>query len=278
MFRYRTIAAAAAIAVFFPSLTFATTITINPDEAASKDTFVYAFRIPDTLGIPGAPNMLNFDTPNIPESSVVPFGDTLGVAETIPFRNNPADATETIREHTTRSLLEFDVSALAGRASDIISATFQITGIGNLFPFDPPSALAPILVNLKPILEGWDEQTVTWDTRPAVGAITSSYLMTDGFETLSFDITDLVKGWASGSILNFGFELSQDAIVTTPPATAGGRDRFAVGLFASSANTDFATPSISIDVAPVPLPAAAWLLLAGIGGLGALRRFGTRAA
>lgn len=130
--------------------------------------------MPDTLGIPGGPNMLNFDTPNIPETSAVPFGDTLGVAETIPFRNNPADTTETIREHTTRSLLEFDVSALAGRASDTISAQFQITGTGNLFPFDPPSALTPLLVNLEPVLEARAEQTVTWDTRRAVGAITSS--------------------------------------------------------------------------------------------------------
>ncbi len=163
-----------------------------------------------------------------------------------------------------------------GKAANIANATFRITGIGNLFPFDPPSASTPIQVNLKPVLEAWDEQAVTWDTRPAVGGIAASYMMTDGFETLSFEITDLVRGWADGSLLNFGLELSQDGIVTTPPNTVGGRDRFAVGLFASSANTDFARPSLEIDV--VPLPATAWMLIAGLGGFGALRRFGARRA
>jgi hypothetical protein len=200
------------------------------------------------------------------------------VAETIPFRIDPLDQDEPIREHTTRSLLEFDVSALSGSAQHITSAQFQITGIGNLFPFDPPSAEFPIQVDLKPVLEAWNEQTVTWNTRPGVGSIAASYTMTDGFETLSFDVTDLVKGWVDGSIMNFGLELSQNAIVTTPPSAPGGRDRFAVGLFASSANDDFAKPALVVEVQPVPLPAAAWMLIAGVGGLGALSRRGKRRA
>ena len=110
-----------------------------------------------------------------------------------------------------------------------------------------------------------------------VSDIVSSYTITDGFETLSFDITERVKGWAGGMLLNFGFELSQDGVIVTPPNMPYGRDRFAVGLFASSANTSFATPSLAVKLQPVPLPAAAWLL-AGVGGLGAVRRFGSSAA
>lgn len=271
----KTMAAALAVAVVLPVAGLAGTISISPDENDSKDTFIYAFQIPDTLGIPGAPNGLNFDTENIPATAAVPFGDTLGVAETVPFRNDPQNPNEPIREHTTRSLLEFDISRLVASTSRISRASFQITGIGNLFPFDPPSAQFPIQVDLKPVLDAWDEQAVTWDTRPAVGSIAASFMMTDGFETLSFDITDLVKGWVDGSIPNFGLELSQNAIVPTPPGTPGGRDRFAVGLFASSANDQFARPTLEAEV--VPLPAAAWLLLAGLVGLGALRRFGRSA-
>jgi hypothetical protein len=47
-------------------------------------------------------------------------------------------------------------------------------------------------------------------------------------------------------------------------------------FFADSTNDTLARPDYAlaaISVAPVPLPAAGWLLLAGIGGLGALRRF-----
>ncbi len=89
MLRYKSIAVAVAVVIAAPSLAHASSVRISPDESTSKDAFVYAFEIPGTLGIPGSPNMLNFDTENIPATAAVPFGATLGVAETIPFRNNP---------------------------------------------------------------------------------------------------------------------------------------------------------------------------------------------
>ena len=66
VFRNTAIEAALAIATIIPSFALAKTVTLNPDEASSKDTFDYAFQIPDILGIPGSPNRLDFDTENIP--------------------------------------------------------------------------------------------------------------------------------------------------------------------------------------------------------------------
>lgn len=245
---------------------------LRPDEAMSKDTFIYAFAVPGTLGIPGAPNMLNFDTESIPATAAVPFGTTLGVAETVPFVNpDDPDFPTTIREHTTRSLLEFDVASLGISADRVKSATFEITGIGNLFPFDPPSLSFPVQVDLKPVLEMWDEQTVTWDTRPMVGSVAASYTMTDGFETLRFDVTGLVQSWLDMPSGNFGFELSQAGIVMTPPSMAGGRERFAVGLFASSASADeMMRPRLTVS--EVPVPAALPLLLGGVSVLAGVAR------
>lgn len=261
----KTCLAASMLSVFAVGSAAATTV-LRPDEAASKDTFVYAFAIPDTLGIPGAPNMLNFDTVNIPSTAAVPFGDTLGAAETIPFRNDPNDPNEPLRVHTTRSLVQFDLSSIAFGPGRLQNATFDLTGIGNLFPFDPPSAQFPVQIDLKPVLEAWDEQIVTWNTRPNVGSIVASYMMTDGFETLSFDVTSLVSGWLANPAQNFGFEISQNAIVETPPSSPGGRNRFAVGLFASSAAADESTrPALSVS--EVPVPAALPMMLGAIAAI-----------
>jgi hypothetical protein len=250
--------------------------SLQPDEAASKDVFVYAFEIPGTLGVPGVPAEINFDTPNVPDSAAAPFGATLGVAETTPFVNpDDPEFPDTVREHTTRSLLEFDVSSLGIAPEAVRSATFSVTGIGNLAPFAAPSQAFPITVDLKPVLQDWDEGAVTWNTRPDVGSVVQSTVMTDGFETLEFDVTDLVAGWLADPASNFGLELSQREVVQTDqPSMFTPTDLFAVGLFASSANPDVgARPSL--EVAPIPLPASAALLLGGAGvlaGLGGMRR------
>jgi hypothetical protein len=245
----------------------AASVTLRPDEAASKDVFVYAFEIPDTLGVPGVPADLNFDETNIPPTALAPFGQTLGVAETTPFINpDDPDFPTTVREHTTRSLVEFDLSGLGIAADRVAAAMFQITGIGNLAPFAAPSAEFPIMVDIRPVLEMWDETTVTWNTRPGVGSIVASAMMTGGFQTIGFDLTDEVKGWLSDPATNFGFELSQRAVVQTDrPSPFTGNDLFAVGLFGSSANADVnARPALVVSQVPLPAPLA---LLLGAGAM-----------
>jgi len=53
----------------------------------------------------------------------------------------------------------------------------------------------------------------------------------------------------------------------------GYRARFNInGSLASTSVTNFFTDNVNYDLAPVPLPAAAWLLVSGVGALGALAR------
>ncbi len=241
-------------------------VTLQPGPEG-KDAFVYAFEVPGTLGVPGIPAEINFDEVNVPDTALAPFGQTLGVAETTPFVN-PSDPefSNTVREHTTRSLVEFDLSDTGLTSSRVASGSFSLKGIGNLAPFSAPTPEFPIVVDIKRVLEAWDEQLVTWNTRPAVGEIVTSATMTGGMEELVFDVTGLVKDWLGDTGGNFGFELSQRGVVQTDtPSMFTPNDLFAVGLFASSDNGD-ASLRPSLTVSEVPLPAALPLML-GAGGM-----------
>jgi hypothetical protein len=236
---------------------------LRPDEAQSQDTFIYAFGVPGTLGVPGVPADLNFDTPNIPATALAPFGQFLGVAESAPF-TLPGDPTPRI--HTTLSLLKFDLASLGVAPDRVGSAIFTLTGIGNLPPFAPPSAAFPITVDVRAVTAVWDEQTVTWNTRPGTGALLASAQMTGGTQTLSFDLTAAVMGWLGDPSSSFGIEISQREIVETDiPSPFNGGNVIATGLFASSANPSEAIrPTLTVSAVPLPAPA---LLLAGGGAL-----------
>ncbi len=104
----------------------------------------------------------------------------------------------------THALLQFDVSSVPA-GSTIISASL------GLFPYYAlaQAATAPQALDVVPeaILATWNEATVTWNTVPA------SASRGDPARTWStvvwnwFDVTNIVRAWNSGALVNYGIKL-----------------------------------------------------------------------
>jgi hypothetical protein len=254
----------------------AASITLQPGEAGSKDVFLYEFGVDGVFGIP-SPRTTNLDTETLDRvdpdpNDPVPFGSFLAAADTDPFTQDGV-----LREHDARTLLQFDLGGVT-LAKRIRAATLTLTALGSLGAFDSPTAGNPVVTELRAVTEAWGETTATWDAAPSVAAtVTDSFVQDFGMGKVSFDVTDLVRGWFADPSTNFGVELSQRGVAPIPQGP-GERPRFAASLYASSA---FGDPSARpvLEIAPVPVPAAGLLLVGGVaalGALGAARRRGRR--
>ncbi|ABD57190.1 VPLPA-CTERM sorting domain-containing protein [Jannaschia sp. CCS1] len=118
------------------------------------------------------------------------------------------------------------------------------------------------------------------------GATTSPVTLTLGSAITTFDMlwgsiddyNTLTFSGASGSVSVTGTEIADFFGLTTPtPGTNGNYHHTALLTFTLDSAFDtveFASDNIAFEfaLAPVPLPAAAWMLLAGLGGLFAMRR------
>jgi hypothetical protein len=243
--------------------------TLQPDEAASEDVFLYEFDVPGVFGIPTPSRSTNLDTEtlNMISPPPVPFGNFLGTTVTDPFSLPPGGP---LREHGTRSLLQFDLSGVGLTAAMVRSATISLYGLPALSALESPSEENPVTVDMRRVTEDWSEQTATWDNAPRVAMDPATTVIQSGVnQWLDFDVTHLVKLWLDQPAMNFGVEFSQRAVVEIPQPD-GARDRYVASLYASSA---FADPNLRpmLTVAPVPVPAALPLLALAMGQLGALR-------
>lgn len=246
----------------------AATTRLQPDEAASADVLLYEFDVPGVFGIPTPPRSTNLDseTLNAISPPPVPFGNFLGSAETDPFSLTPSGP---LRQHGTRSLIKFDLASVMLMASQVKSATLNLFSLNALRAFENPTADLPVTTDLRQVTEDWNEQTVTWDNRPAVAATPEASVEQTGVgQWVTFDVTDLVKLWLTDPSSNYGVQISQRDVVDF--AVPNARDRYVASLYASSAFAD-ASLRPYIEVAPVPVPAAFGLLAMGVAGLGALR-------
>lgn len=193
------------------SAALASPAVIQPNEAASKDTFVYS-AIPSGL----------------------PFGNATYLGASV----------ESSGQHTVNSLIQFDLAGVTLSAGE--TAKFSIASRSKAgTPFSnvasDPSATAPVTVDVYAVTSAWDEGTTTYSSQPSIApAPVASFTVTGTGNVYTVDITGLVAGWLAAPGTNNGVELRQRSIVTVP----GGPD---AAVVFESAGGAFA-PRLSIAV------------------------------
>jgi hypothetical protein len=102
-----------------------------------------------------------------------------------------------------RSLIKFDLSDVPAGVS-ISSASLNVRLYNS---WDYPGRSRTITTYR--IGSSWSESSVTWNTSPSIGESYGSTLVTHDVvgKWYSFDVTDLVRGWANGSYTNYGVML-----------------------------------------------------------------------
>ncbi|WP_427338457.1 DNRLRE domain-containing protein [Caloranaerobacter sp. DY30410] len=100
-----------------------------------------------------------------------------------------------------RSLIKFDLNQLEP-TSTISSAKLK------LYVYTTNLTSSPTQVSIYRLIEDFDEQTVTWNTKPAYDAAVvavDATTITSGYTGwVTFDITSLVQDWHSGAKANNG--------------------------------------------------------------------------
>jgi len=114
---------------------------------------------------------------------------------------------------TMRALIKFDLS---GAPSSIESATLQLYCEG---------ADDWWTILIYQIISDWDENTVTWNTQPAISYVVVCRVTIAPSEGwYSADVTPIVKGWVNGTFANYGFYLQLQNETGTGDMTIRSRE------------------------------------------------------
>lgn len=209
---------------------------IQPDEAASKDTFNYQF-LPT----------FNFETSGPSFQAVLAAADTNS-------------------GHDVHALLQFDLSSVPWTASQLASAWLHLYALDGAtvgFPFANPTEASPIFLEARPLLGDWAEAAVNWAHEPAAGAPAGMAAQAGIDRWVAIEITELARAWLDGQQVNYGVVITLAGVVSVEGLEAAG-------VFASASDSE-AWRRPYVELIPTPEPGLAsfltgWLVLAGRGG------------
>ena len=205
-------------------------ITLQPDEANSKDTYVYSFLPATNIG--GSATFLS--------------------AGNSPLVGPPGGQSE----HDLNTLIQFDLTGVPYAPDAVTSATLNLYLIDST-AFNSnvasPSPTKPVDLSLHEITGSWSE-TTTWSTKPTFNAAAEDLVTVTGInQWVSLDVTDLVMDWLNNPVSNNGMLIQQTNFVATGML-------FHVAVFDSSGATAEFRPFLNI----VPEPSGGALALSGL--------------
>ncbi|HVT90420.1 MAG TPA: DNRLRE domain-containing protein [Tepidisphaeraceae bacterium] len=193
---------------------YAAPITIQPDEAASKDAFVYQ----------GLATSFNSDTYNS--------------GQFVSLLSSGASGSG----HDTKTYIQFDLSTIP--VGGISNATLNlyvgdssITGFGG-----SPTAASPITANVHRVIDGWTESGVMYSPAVSYSSTVEAFQVISGIDAyISFDVTALVQAWLAGTFTNNGFAIDQPSVVVD---SVSGLKNIAVYDSASGTHTPFLSVTV----------------------------------
>lgn len=103
------------------------------------------------------------------------------------------------------ALLQFDISSVPA-GSTIISASLGLFPYFAMAQAQAPDAPQALSLVPEAVLSGWDEMTVTWNSRPASASQGDPALGWSDTQWNWFDVTNIARHWAAGAA-NYGIKL-----------------------------------------------------------------------
>jgi hypothetical protein len=137
----------------------------------------------------------------------------------VPFGGAPFTGVSRDRDNarTVWSLYQFDVTGLSLSGGE--QASFNVTSLpATGTPFNnvtvQPTPTTPATVDVYRVTQAWNENTVTWNTKPTVDETpVASFVVNDVNKVFSADLTTLLSQWLDGTYVNYGVELRQRDVI-----------------------------------------------------------------
>ena len=152
-------------------------------------------------------------------TTFLPLTDDAWVKGSQSGLNNAAHPRITVgRWGPKQGLFRFDASSLAGKTISEATLRLEVQEVGTGGK-----------LTVHPITSSWDEETVTWDSRPSIEPRSVASLNVGEFleRVFSLDVTSTVQRWADGTLPDAGFLLLPDGFASVvqfhSKETSGGQ-------------------------------------------------------